>query len=68
VRTIIVERTVGPGVVNKIRDLIDAQALPEADAKQLFQVIETEILALHLGNIARFKLRPSEFKEWKDVQ
>ncbi len=32
------------------------------DAADLFKLIETEIVSLHDGNIARFKIRPSEFQ------
>jgi hypothetical protein len=35
---------------------------------QLFQIIETEIMSLHDGNIARFKIRPSEFQKWKEME
>jgi Fic family protein len=68
VRTLILEKIDGSQVVHQIQNLIEAQGLPEADATQLFQVIETEILSLHDGNIARFKIRPSEFQEWKSLQ
>jgi len=37
-------------------------------AAELFKVIETEIMSLHDGNIARFRIRPSEFEEWQRVQ
>jgi hypothetical protein len=45
-----------------------AHNLPEADQLSIFQVIETEILSLHDDNIARFKIRPSEFESWKALQ
>ncbi|MGK5086553.1 Fic family protein [Bdellovibrionota bacterium FG-2] len=72
IRTIVLERVAGPEVVSKIRSLLksqqEAQNLPAAHATQLFEVLETEILSLHDGNIARFKLKPSEFQAWKNVQ
>lgn len=68
VRTIILEKVDGRHIVARIGNLIAEQKLPEADASQLFQIIETEILSLHDGNIARFKIKPSEFQEWKSAQ
>ncbi len=68
IRTIILEKIAGPNVVNGIQNLIESQNLSETDAAELFKVIETEILSLHDGNIARFKIRPSEFQEWKSLQ
>jgi len=68
VRAIIIEKAVGPEVVSKIRKLLEDQKLPREEETQLFQVIETEIVSLHDGNIARFRIRPSEFQEWKALQ
>ncbi|CAN5437331.1 hypothetical protein BH10PSE19_BH10PSE19_03980 [soil metagenome] len=68
VRSIILNKVVGAQVVTTIKTLIAALRLAETDATQLLQTIETEIISLHDGNIARFKIRPSEFEEWKNVQ
>ncbi len=68
VRTVILEKVPGPQVMHRIRNLIEARALSEADAAELFKLIETEIVSLHDGNIARFKVRPSEFQTWKSLQ
>ena len=68
IRTIILEKIEGKQVVSKVRNLIEALELPATDATALFQIIETEILSLHDGNIARFKIRPSAFQEWKNLQ
>jgi hypothetical protein len=65
VRTIILEKVAGSDVVQKIRDLIEANSIVEADRAELFNLIETEIISLHNGNIARFKVRPSEYQAWK---
>jgi len=35
---------------------------------ELFKVIESEIISFHDGNIARFKIRPSEFQAWQQLQ
>lgn len=68
VRTIILEKVEGGQVVRKTRDLIGKQNIPEADRDSLFTLIETEIMTLHDGNAARYKVRPSEFEAWKDLQ
>lgn len=65
IRTVILEKVAGPQVVNRVQSLMEIQKLPKADASELFKIIEIEILSLHDGNIARFKVRPSEFQEWK---
>ena len=41
------------------------QALPPADGARLVDVVETEVMSLHEGNIARFRLSPPEFDAWK---
>ena len=62
---------------------IVSSALPYKEAKELIEnkaiaiggkdrvtfkeVIETELMSLHEGNIARYSLRPSEYKHWKDI-
>lgn len=38
-----------------------------ADAERMIEVVETELLALHEGNIARYRLRPSEYEAWSRV-
>ena len=68
VRSIILEKIKGDMVVAKIRELIEASDLPEAEHDELFNIIENEIVSLHDGNIARFKVRPSEYRAWKEVQ
>ena len=39
--------------------------LPEADQLQFIEAVETEILSLHEGNFARYRVSPSEFERWK---
>jgi Fic/DOC family len=66
--SVIREKIAGPHVVSAVKRLLDAHNLPAADAAELFNLIETEIMSLHDGNIARFRIRPSEFEEWQRVQ
>lgn len=39
--------------------------VPDSDQELFRQVAEVEILSLHEGNFARYKVRPSEFRDWK---
>jgi hypothetical protein len=68
VRSIILEKIPGDRIVRKIRDLIEASDMPEEKRAELINLIETEIISLHNGNVARFKVRPSEFQAWKEMQ
>jgi Fic family protein len=42
-----------------------ATQLPEVDRTRFIEVVETELLGLHEGNFARYRIRPSEFAAWK---
>lgn len=42
--------------------------VPENDSAKLAETVEEELLSLHEGNIARYRLRPSEFQLWKSTQ
>ncbi len=68
IRAVILEKVAGPQVVHRVQNLVEAKKLPETDAAELFKLIEIEIISLHDGNIARFKIRPIEFQEWKSLQ
>lgn len=68
VRTIILEKVPGKHVVEKIRELITGQDIPEDARDDIFSLIEMEIISLHDGNVARYKVRPSEFEAWKSLQ
>ncbi|MBP6599069.1 MAG: Fic family protein [Giesbergeria sp.] len=37
------------------------------DQGRFIEVVETQLLSLHEGNIARYRLRPSEFHGWREV-
>ncbi len=65
VRTVVLEKSRGSKLVPHIKQLISQLQVSDVDSLALFQIIEQEIDALHEGNIARFKLRPSEFQAWQ---
>lgn len=41
--------------------------MPVEDKERFIEVTETQLLSLHEGNIARYRLRPSEFHAWQAV-
>lgn len=41
-----------------------ADTIPQAERAKFIEVVETELGCLHGGNIARYRLRPSEFDTW----
>ncbi len=42
-----------------------AEQVPEADHARFIEVVETELMSLHEGNIARYRLRPAEYQSWR---
>lgn len=49
--------------------VIQARALHVApqESAQFRELIETELLSLHEGNFARYRVTPTEFKKWKET-
>lgn len=41
-----------------------SEAVAFDDRARFVEVIETELMSLHKGNIARFRLKPTEYDEW----
>lgn len=67
IRRLIIEKIQGKDVVKNIQRMIQEQDIQEPEATELFKIIEIEVASLHDGNIARFKIRPSEFEDWKKL-
>lgn len=42
-----------------------AKSIPSEDQAKFIEAVETELLYLHEGNFARYRIRPSEFRQWK---
>ena len=42
-----------------------AAQVPPADQARFVEVVETEIMSLHEGNIARYRLLPAEYQAWR---
>lgn len=45
-----------------------AHHIPEEDRKRFAEMVDKELNGLHEGNIARFRIRPSEFAAWQKVK
>ncbi len=43
------------------------QNVKKDDQARFVEVVETELMSLHEGNIARYRLRPSEFEAWNRI-
>ena len=43
------------------------ESLPIADRGRVVELVERSLLSLHPGNIAKYRLRPSEFDAWQTV-
>lgn len=46
---------------------ISAEDVPAEDRKEFIEAVEGEILALHQGNFARYRVSPSEFNRWQNM-
>lgn len=68
----VIGRTIAEVVRSKMNKMaanayIEQQAteeLPEKDQARFKEVAATELQTLHEGNIARYRLRPSEYRDW----
>ena len=64
-------------VATVVRDGLDKKAatalvrqratehVPPEDQARIIEVVETQMMSLHEGNIARYRLRPAEFQAWR---
>ena len=43
------------------------QGVPAGDQARFVEVAETEVMSLHEGNIARYRLGPSQFEKWQEA-
>ena len=42
-----------------------AEQVSQESRARFVEVVETELMSLHDGNIARYRLRPSEYQGWR---
>ena len=61
----IVQKTMTKSGALAFSNQVAAKKLPESERTKFVGTIEMELNGLHLGNIVRHRLRPSEFEIWK---
>ena len=44
-----------------------SEDVPREDQARFIEVVETAVMNLHEGNIARYRLRPSQYQKWKET-
>lgn len=65
ISTIILKEVDHKNLSHFIRE--NAQAIAEQDREDFIRAVEQEIMSLHDGNFARYRVSPSEFRRWKDI-
>lgn len=66
VKELVETKTTKESAATKLNELLSADI--EANEKSaIVNAIERELVSLHEGNIARFKLKLSDFQSWKDI-
>lgn len=64
VRRIVLLRMDKATAIHQIQETAKVE-FPLGEVKKFIEVVETELLAMHEGNFARFKVSLSEFTEWQ---
>jgi hypothetical protein len=44
-----------------------AEDIPQEDRARFIEVVETAVMNLHEGNIARYRVRPAQYQRWKET-
>lgn len=65
IREVILAAMAHPQAVSTIARY--AERIAESDREKFIAVVDMELLSLHEGNFARFRVRPSEFEKWQQV-
>ncbi len=47
--------------------MIAIKSVPSEDQSKFIETVEIELRGLHEGNIARYRLHPSEYESWSKV-
>lgn len=68
IQAIVKGRIPGKQVSTKLIGLVKKMDLDPDESKKILEILEVEIASLHEGNIARYQIRPSEFKSWTDLK
>jgi Fic family protein len=52
---------------SKLIEHFASHNIPEADRARFVESAQTELISMHEGNFARFRIRPSQFYAWKAI-
>ena len=66
VAEVVREKMGKPQAVSYIQRFAREQ-IDSSDNERFIEVVETQLLSLHKGSIARYRLRPSEFNAWQEA-
>lgn len=62
----VVQQVMDKGKAARWISIEAGKQVDEAARARFIEVVETELVSLHEGNIARFRLRPGEFGRWSE--
>ena len=66
-----VSEVVGSGMGKKVAAAFikrrASEDVPREDRMRFIEVVETAVMNLHEGNIARYRLRPLQYQKWKET-
>jgi len=63
----VVQEKMDKRIASKWIDTQASMAISATDNSRFVEVVESELSNMHEGNIARYRLRPSEFDSWKSI-
>lgn len=63
----LVQQKVARTVADQTIQNFSKSHIPLADQNRFVDIVVTEMRSLHEGNFARFRIRPSEFFEWREI-
>jgi len=66
VQNIVLERLNRKAAFDRIVQWAE-QHIPQEDRQRFREVAENEVLSLHAGNFARYRIKPSQFSAWQEV-
>ena len=66
VQNIVLERLNKKAAFNRIVQWAE-QHIPQEDRQRFREVAENEVLSLHTGNFARYRIKPLQFSAWQAV-
>jgi Fic family protein len=63
----VVQNGMDKQAASKAIEAFAAEAIQKEDRSRFVEAVETELIGLHEGNFARYRIRPSQFFAWKAV-